>query len=721
MNRSGTPTGTAAARCWHAIRLAATPAIIVGLAITVPATAAVVSPSAHAVTGTHQAPQTAARPREYTVLNAVSCAGPADCTAVGNSYVARGYRDLVAHWGGGADWTQLTSPPGPSLGAGLTSVACPGDLMCVATDDQGDLLQWNGSTWQPPGTVINGEMSSVACASTVSCVAVGVGALAPSLTAASWNGQSWTEHDPVVPAGALQISLDAVSCASPSRCVAVGGYSASIAGTYTRLPLAEQWNGASWSQMSVPAAPVSVLALNLAGVSCPAAASCVAVGDMDVNGKDQGLAYSWDGSSSWTAMPQPVGIPASVSCWSASGCMTTDQVGFGAGGTATPEVWNGISWAQLDPPMPNTADRELNAVDCYAQAACLLIGGAGGERPLALSWADGAWQLERVVPRAGFAGLACTPTGGCVAAGGYIDNSDNNATLTVNSGSTGWQVATTPAISGTLTDVSCESARFCVTVGGQGSNDLPLAEKWDGETWRVLHTSFGTKTADTQPLAVSCAGGRCLAIAREHYAEWWNGSSWRLIRTIPTPVPHDFAQLSDVSCVSARYCVVAGAMHRRKGPFTSFADLWNGSSFRLLKVPGNGLTSISCLSTAFCMGITVHSAVIWNGSFWRVHSLPGPSGRPGLVAVSCADERYCMAVGNDVTSTGSRNEAVLLSGRTWRVLPSPAPNTVLTDVSCAGAAPCVVVGESYDGVAATQTFAAEWRTGGWIVIPTPNP
>jgi hypothetical protein len=399
----------------------------VALAVTVPTTAAVSSPSARPVPATHQVPGTAARSREYTILNAVSCVGPADCVAVGNSYLTSGYRELVAHWGGDADWTQLTSPPGPSFGSGLTS---------------------------------------------------------------------------------------------------------------------------------------------------------------------------------------------GVSCWGASGCMTTDQVGFGASGTATPEVWNGISWTQLDPPMPNTAYRELTAVDCYAQAACLLIGGAGGERPLALSWADGAWQLERVVPRGGFAGVACTATGGCVAAG---------------------------------------------------------------------------------------------------------GSSWRLIRTIPTPIPHDFAQLSDVSCVSARFCVVAGAMHPRKGPFTSFADLWNGSSFRLLKVPGNGLTSISCLSTAFCMAVTVHSAVIWNGSFWRVRSLPGFPGRPGLVAVSCASERQCMAVGNYVTSSGSGNTVLLLSGRTWRVLPSPAPGTVLTDVSCAGAAPCVVVGESYDGAAATQTFAAEWSTGSWLVDPTPNP
>jgi hypothetical protein len=265
-----------------------------------------------------------------------------------------------------------------------------------------------------------------------------------------------------------------------------------------------------------------------------------------------------------------------------------------------------------------------------------------------------------------------------------------------------------------------------VAVGGQGPNDLPLAEKWDGQSWQVLDASFGDKVPGTQPIAVSCASSHCLAIARNDYAihnaERWNGTSWRLIRNVPTPRPHLFAQLSDVSCVSASYCLVAGTFHNRKGPFTSFADLWNGTSFTLLRVPGNGLTSISCLSVRFCLGVTVNSAVTWNGSSWRVRRLPGVFGRPGLVAVSCASERLCMAVGNDAAEGTTGNTIALLTGTTWRRLPSLPPDAVLTDVSCAGHfAGCVVVGESYDGPAATQTFIAGWTGRDWVVYPSPNP
>lgn len=672
------------------------------------------------------------RPREFSVLNAVSCASQASCVSGGYSLGPRSYVQLAAQWDGTA-WAQLPTPTGPALVPGLTAVSCASGSMCMAVDG-GGLQEWNGATWQAQSAGLDSGVSAVSCASTVSCVVIGgrtafvQGQFTVLPAAAHWNGQTWTEVDPVVPPGAAVSSLDAISCVSASDCVAVGSDSANLAGN--GAPIAEQWNGQSWSLLSVPAPSGAVLETNLASVSCTGPDSCVAVGDVDINvngvGDDQGLAYAWDGTS-WTALPQPIGIPASVSCWSASGCATTDQVGFGAGGTAIPELWNGSSWAQLQPPLPSTQFAGFNGVSCYGPSACMFVGSVGGSRPLAELWTGGQWLTDRVIPRAGFAGVWCMGIDDCTAIGGYIDDADENATLTANFSGLGWQQATTPAVSGTLTDISCDSPRFCVAVGGHGQKDLPLAEKWDGTSWQVLDTSFGDNVSGTQPFAVSCAGGRCLAITSNtypsHYAEWWNGSSWRLIKNVPTPRPHGFAQLSDVSCASASYCLVAGTFHNRKGPFTSFADLWNGKGFRLLRVPGNGLTSISCLSTRFCLGVTVNSAVTWNGSSWRVRHLPGFFGRPGLSAVSCASERLCMAVGNFVAEEGRGNTVALLTGTTWRILPAlPASDVVLTDVSCTSrSGQCFVVGESYDGASATQTFTAAWTGRDWLVYPAPNP
>ncbi len=666
-------------------------------------------------------PATAARPQEYSVLNAVSCTDPANCVAVGDTSKAGSYLQFAARWDG-TGWTQLPSPSGPSTATGMTAVSCPSDEMCMAVDAQGGMLEWDGSSWQAPSGSIGGVLSAVSCASTVSCVAVGFGGLTPSLGAGVWNGQAWTEHDPAAPPGTVQASLDGVWCISASDCIAVGGYTTDVHGNDTALPLAERWNGQSWSQLSVPAPSVAVQAINLASISCAGSGSCVAVGDMNVNTDDEGVAYAWDGTS-WAAMPQPAGIPASVSCWSASGCATTDQVGFGAGGTAIPELWDGSSWAQLHPPVPSPQPSALNAVSCYGPAACLFVGTAAGSRPLALSWAGGQWQLDRVVPRDGFAGVWCTGTASCVAAGGYIDTGDDMATLAADWNGTSWQQLTTPAVSGTLTDISCDGPGFCMAVGRRASRDRPLAERWDGQSWQVLPTSFSGNPQQIQPVAVSCADGRCLAVTESrYYALWWNGTSWRLIRNVPIPRTSDLVQFTDVSCASAGYCIAAGTVHRRSGHFTSFADLWDGTRFRLLSAPGNGLASISCLSTTFCLGVTTNSAVIWNGSSWLVRRLPGFFGRPGLAAVSCASQRICMAVGNYVAKGVTGNTVAFLTGTTWRRLPSPAPDTVLTDVSCAGRLPrCIVVGEGYDGPAATQTFTAVWTGSDWLPYPAPNP
>jgi hypothetical protein len=672
---------------------------------------------------------TTARPREFSVLNAASCTGPTNCVSVGYSLGALSYVQLAAQWDG-TGWTQLPAPTAAVFVPGLTAVSCASDSMCMAVDDQAGLQEWNGATWQPQTAGLDGRFSAVSCASTVSCIAVGTsGPTSASLAAAVWNGQGWTEADPVVPPGAELSSLDGISCVSASDCIAVGSYSDSLA--EDGAPLAERWNGHSWSQLSVPVPSGTILEINLNSVSCAGPDSCVAAGVVDVNVEGtsdiEGIAYAWD-AASWTALPQPVGIPATVSCWSASGCVTTDQVGLGAGGTAIPELWNGSSWAQLAPPLPNTQDTSFNGVSCYGPSACMFVGSTDSSRPLTELWTGGQWLTDRVVPRDGFAAISCTDGIHCMAAGGYIDTADENATLIENGDVDSWQVASTPDVSGTLTDVSCDSPRYCVAVGGQGPNDLPLAEKWNGQSWQVLDTSFGDKVAGTQPIAVSCASSHCLAVTRDyfgaHYAQWWNGSSWRLI-SVPTPRPHSFAQISDVSCASATYCLVAGTFHNRKGPFTSFADLWNGTRFQLLRVPGNGLSSISCLSVRFCLGVTVNSALTWNGSSWRVRRLPGFFGRPGLVAVSCASERLCMAVGNYVAGEelGRANTVALLTGTTWRILPAlPMTDVVLTDVSCANPFPeCKVVGESYDGASATQTFAASWAGSQWLVDSPPSP
>jgi hypothetical protein len=138
----------------------------------------------------------------------------------------------------------------------------------------------------------------------------------------------------------------------------------------------------------------------------------------------------------------------------------------------------------------------------------------------------------------------------------------------------------------------------------------------------------------------------------------------------------DRDQLTDVSCAAAAYCLVAGFYFAdEQGASRSFADLWNGTRFRLLAPPGGGLNTVSCPSTSFCMALTGRAAEIWNGRTWRTAAaFRGSFGfGPGITAVSCASRSACMAVGTYLASGGPHgieglNVAQFWNGSTWRRL-----------------------------------------------------
>ena len=156
---------------------------------------------------------------------------------------------------------------------------------------------WNGTTWSvqntpnPTGTSI--QLTAVSCASTTACTAVGTFSGTPGIFAESWNGSSWTLQSPPIPTGGSSPFLEGVSCTSASACTAVGQYF--TAGQ--QIPLAERWNGTSWSVQSTavpPARPQS----GFKGVSCAGVSSCSAVGFARASsGTEFMLAEHWNGTT----------------------------------------------------------------------------------------------------------------------------------------------------------------------------------------------------------------------------------------------------------------------------------------------------------------------------------------------------------------------------------------------------------------------------------------
>jgi hypothetical protein len=114
------------------------------------------------------------------------------------------------------------------------------------------------------------------------------------------------------------------------------------------------------------------------------------------------------------------------------------------------------------------------SVSCARAGNCVAVGMLQGRtRNLTLSqrWNGRSWKLmtaARIGRSAALTGVHCTASGFCTAhiAGGLVDG---------------------------LYQVSCPTAARCIAVGartngGLGAIGNPLAEEWNGVSWRVLRT-----------------------------------------------------------------------------------------------------------------------------------------------------------------------------------------------------------------------------------------
>lgn len=202
--------------------------------------------------------------------------------------------------------------------------------------------------------------------------------------------------------------------------------------------------------------------------------------------------------------------------------------------------------------------------------------------------------------------------------------------------------------------VSCVTAAYCVAVGASSNSPettaLPVAELWNGTSWKAISPALPTGAAESTLVGVSCASvSHCMAVGSYDrtvaVAESWNGSRWT-IRTAQAGT----LGFAGVSCPRVHVCLAVG--------FVPFAELWNGSTWRKLTPPdpgkfADGLGGVSCASATRCMAVGGRPsgtlAVAWTGGR-RMKALAIPAQHTdisaGLGAISCARRTSCLAVGN---------------------------------------------------------------------------
>jgi hypothetical protein len=332
-------------------------------------------------------------------LTGVSCTSSTFCVAIGdetplispNGVDRYAFTEVLS----GGVWTSAKKPfPYPDCensanpycdGTGGTvvttnAIACSTTTSCVAVGD--DELRPTTSTaakidyqgvaysispspksgaWTGTGSVVTAPpqyevtLSGVSCPSSTACVAVGsttvqkgsgstltyiTRPLAENLSSSgsTWAGTSISPADPPVASAA---SLSGVSCQSTTSCEAVGNYTGAASSGSRTGALVESLSGTTWTPTTdLETHADGASGATLAGISCPAATACSAVGQYtDASNQEHALIETLSGGG-WVATTgvDPAGgsspVFSGVSCPVVGTCAAVGNTGTTAGDLA---------------------------------------------------------------------------------------------------------------------------------------------------------------------------------------------------------------------------------------------------------------------------------------------------------------------------------------------------------------------------------------------------
>ncbi len=666
----------------------------------------------------------------------VSCPAASLCMGVGEADGDPFSSPFSQIWNGRA-WRTLRTPE-QQPDSVLNAVSCPSATRCIAignTNQTGVAFadEWDGKTWRtlpPLAAPAFHAALGLSCVTASRCVAVGgsdrnLGSPSPTI-AESWNGKAWSRMTPAVPPGATAAGFSGVSCVRAMTCMAVGRFITGTGSSQQIHPLAESWDGSTWTLLTAPAGPAV-----LGGVSCASASACMVLG-----GGFSMFTAAWDGSS-WTNLsaPSPAGsqFPSlnDVSCASATSCIAVGAANNAAGGFGPfAEEWQGgASWTLRTVPDPfaGAFDRHegLSRVSCPGPSRCMATGGR-----LAASWNGTRWRVLRTERFDALWSLSCPRVRWCLAVGEYLNGSDiTQALAQVWNGRT-WRPASPPGLLGSLTDVTCLSASFCLAAGrGDADGGNPLAETWNGTRWKPVPIPQGNAGIDQ----ISCLSRvLCLALApgRTPGAEIWRGRAWRDAAPPAVPPAATGSAFFGLSCTRPAFCMAVGfyTLDQHQDVPSTLADVWNGTRWHTVHSPdpgGNsGFHAVACVIRAGCMAVgsigsgAANLAARWNGRTWRVLKMPRVPGGPA--DISCPSIASCMGVSTYIViglhTQLEFGRAMAWNGKTWRVTRLAGPGGALADVSCGRPARCIAV-----GFTTGRTLAERWNGSTWQLLKPLSP
>ena len=450
-----------------------------------------------------------------------------------------------------------------------------------------------------PGWTLPGQpaahLISVSCVAAKDCMALGTVADATGADQAFAShrvGSTWSTLPVHFFEGHTSLVLSSVSCPSAVSCMAVGTSTSAM----STQPVVASFDGSRWDARTLgPEFPEGHQAAGLSSVSCPSAASCVAVGwTRDLDGVDQALVFHYDDTSGW---------------------MQQETTG---------------------PPLTH-----LSSVSCTSDTACTAVGSQGVvpsvQRPVVATLQAGTWDIRALALGAattagGLLGVSCPAAEDCTAVGFSARKGVTRPMVATRAGA-GWSTSTPPVDLQsqsasdwpTLSSVSCTAVGSCAAVGSSGGSPSATVEVLRNGRWRSPNLDDRTHSGTQALLGVSCVdstrdctavgsawGTRQVAVASPH------GGGWRM-RTASNPDGPIQTVLSDVSCGSPTSCVAVARSTNSLGANTAALDIYDGSSWTptpLPKIDGVPrtftLSHVSCPSPTWCAATA--TAFLWQGA-----------------------------------------------------------------------------------------------------------
>jgi len=302
-----------------------------------------------------------------------------------------------------------------------------------------------------------------------------------------------------VPSPDVHGLLSATAIIAPNDIWAVGWITP--AGSSTLQPLAEHFNGTSWSVVPTPKSPGSYFTR----LSALSSNDVWAVGnDPSTN---SGLIEHWDGTK-WSIVTNPVsGTGGWLTSVDAIAAKNVWAVGFTAGHSLI-EHFDGSSWSVVPISLPNNS--ELSGVSGSSANDIWAVGHVGSvAAPEILHFNGTSWSTVASAPVPSDSSLmsvsALAPNDAWA-----VGVSDHGNTLIEHFDGTSWSVVPSPNSTAQLLSVSAVSANNVWAVGYTVDPTTGLeqgvTEHWDGTSWSVLPTPSSSQNQQLRGVATDSLG-----------------------------------------------------------------------------------------------------------------------------------------------------------------------------------------------------------------------